>query len=131
MGSEDKIYKIVLVDDDKNFCDLFVTILQKEGLQIECYYDPDSFLKEIKNKEIPDLILLDIALPKINGFNVLNYLKKEFKDKCPKILLITNLEYTDKGEKIDSYLAKSMGADDIIFKTESLEEILKKMKNYL
>jgi len=121
---------IFLIDDDRNFCNLFTLLFEKEKINVKCFFELEDALKALEN-EIPNLILLDIAMPKINGFNGLIEIKKLLKDKTIPILFITNLDYTDNGQRVDEALARSFGADGLIHKTESLEEILKKIKFFL
>lgn len=123
-------FKIVLVDDDKSFCEVMNFVLSKEGFDIKCYTDPKVAFSEIKENP-PDLILLDIAMPQLNGFEMLVSLKKELKEKTPKIFMITALNYTDNGTKIDEDYVKSIGADGLIKKDENLKESIEKIKKAL
>lgn len=130
MNGEENKKLIFLIDDDRNFCNLFTLLLEKEKINVKCFFELEDALKALED-EIPNLILLDIAMPKINGFNCLIEIKKLLKDKTIPILFITNLDYTDNGQRVDEALARSFGADGLIHKTESLEEILKKIKFFL
>jgi len=129
MVSSEKKYRVVLVDDDKNFCE-FMSISLAQEFDIKCYTDPQEAYLAIK-EDIPDLVLLDIAMPKINGFSLLTYLKKNLQDKAPKIMIITSLEYTDNGNKIDEEYVKNMGADGLIKKEEDLQIVIEKIKKVL
>lgn len=130
MDREGKSGLIFLIDDDISFCNLFTLLLEKEGLKIKCFHDLESALKTLET-EIPNLILLDIGLPKINGFQGLIMIRKTLKDVKIPILFITNLDYTENGQKIDESLTEPLGVDGIIHKTEDLEEIIKKIKFFL
>jgi DNA-binding response OmpR family regulator len=129
MVSGEKKYRVVLVDDDKNFCE-FMSISLAQEFDIKCYTDPQESYLAIK-ENIPDLVLLDIAMPKINGFSLLTYLKKDLQNEAPKIMIITSLEYTDNGNKIDEDYVKNMGADGLIRKEEDLQIVIEKIKKVL
>jgi two-component system response regulator (stage 0 sporulation protein A) len=122
-------FRVVLVDDDKNFCE-FIGLSLAQEFDIKCYNDPYDALSEIK-KDIPDLVLLDIAMPKLNGFGLLEYLKKDLNEKAPKIIFMTALEYTDDGIKIDEEYVRNIGADGLIRKEEDTKTIIQKIKQFL
>jgi DNA-binding response OmpR family regulator len=122
-------FRVVLVDDDKNFCE-FIGLSLAQEFDIKCYNDPYDALSEIK-KDIPDLVLLDIAMPKLNGFVLLEYLKKDLNEKAPKIIFMTALEYTDDGIKIDEEYVRNIGADGLIRKEEDTKTIIQKIKQFL
>ncbi len=127
---EEKGKKIVIIDDEKSFCEVLLFALKKAGFEVIYYTDPQEAL--IKIVEIkPDLILLDLVMPIINGFDVLTYLKNDFKEKTPPIIILTNLEYTPSGIKIDDSYAVSIGTSGVIRKTSDLNEIIEKIKNFL
>lgn len=127
MAQESGAIKIVLIDDEKSFCDLFSFALKKAGFNVKYYTDPkEALLKVIEDK--PDSILLDIAIPELNGFNLFSHIKKDLQEKIPKIIFLTNLKYTANGTPIDENYIKSMGADGIIHKTEDLDKIIEKIK---
>lgn len=130
MANNEKAIKILLIDDEKSFCDIFSFALKKEGFNIEYFTDPKEALLNIVSKK-PDLILLDIAMPIINGFSILSQLKKDLKEKQPKIVFLTNLKYSADGSLIDETYAKSLGADGIIHKTEDMDKVIEKIKEFL
>jgi two-component system response regulator (stage 0 sporulation protein A) len=122
-------FRIVLVDDDKNFCE-FIGLSLAQEFDIKCYIDPQEAYLAIK-EDIPDLVLLDIAMPKLNGFGLLQYLKKDLNEKAPKIIFMTALEYTDDGIKIDEEYVRNLGADGLIRKEEDTKTIIQKIKQFL
>ena len=128
--AEKTAIKIVIIDDEKSFCELLSFVLKKEDFDVKCYTDSkDALLNIISDK--PDLILLDLAMPEMNGFSLLEHLKKDLKEIHPKILIVTNLKYTDSGMLIDDNYAKLIGAQGIIHKTGDLGEIVKKIKEVI
>ena len=128
--AEKTAIKIVIIDDEKFFCEFLSFVLKKEGFDVKCYTDSKEALLNIVSDK-PDLILLDLAMPEMNGFSLLEYLKKDLKEIHPKILIVTNLKYTDSGMPIDDNYAKLIGAQGIIHKTGDLDEIVKKIKEVI
>jgi DNA-binding response OmpR family regulator len=128
--ANEKTIKIVIIDDEKSFCELLSFVLKKEGFEIKCYNDPQEALLNIVSDK-PDLIILDLAMPVLNGFSLLEHLKKDLQEINPKILIVTNLKYTDSGIPIDENYAKSLGVDGLIHKTGDLDEMVKKIKQVI
>jgi DNA-binding response OmpR family regulator len=128
--ANEKTIKIVIIDDEKSFCELLSFVLKKEGFEIKCYNDPQEALLNIVSDK-PDLIILDLAMPVLNGFSLLEHLKKDLQEINPKILIVTNLKYTDSGIPIDENYAQSLGVDGLIHKTGDLYEMVKKIKQVI
>jgi len=128
--ANEKAIKIVVIDDEKSFCELLSFVLKKEGFDTKCYTDPQEALLNIVSDK-PDLIILDLAMPVLNGFSLLEHLKKDLPEIHPKILIVTNLKYTDSGIPIDENYAKSLGVDGLIHKTGDLDEMVKKIKQVI
>lgn len=120
---------IIIIDDEKSFCELFSFALKKEGFKVIYYTDPQEALSKIIEVKA-DLILLDLAMPVLNGFDVLTHLKNELGQKLPPILILTNLEYTPSGIKIDDNYALSIGTLGIIHKTSDLDKMINKIKSF-
>ena len=99
--------KIMVVDDDKNICELLRLYLEKEGYQVVIANDGKEAV-ELNEKEDPELILLDIMLPQLDGWQVCREIRK--KSQVPIIML------TAKGEVFDKVLGLELGADDYIVK---------------
>ena len=120
---------ILLVEDDPMLTELYQTKLEMEGYEVTIATDGEAGVAAAK-KGKPDLILLDIMLPKMNGFEVLKALKaKKSVSKIP-VVVLTNLG----GEKADSdkKLALSLGAHEFLVKTFHLpDDIVGKIKNVL
>ena len=111
--------KILVVDDEKPIVDILKYNLDKEGYEVVVAYDGQEAVK-VALSENPDLILLDIMLPKMDGFTVCKELRKKLT--CPIIML------TAKGEELDKVLGLELGADDYITKPFSMRELMARVK---
>lgn len=114
--------KILVVDDDKNICDLIGLYLKKEGYETFFAYDGEEAIEKFKSVS-PDLIVLDIMLPKIDGISVCREIRAE--SNVPIIML------TAKGETFDKVLGLEMGADDYIVKPFEAKELSARIKAVL
>lgn len=114
--------KIMVVDDDKNICELLRLYLEKEGYQVVIANDGKEAV-ELNEKEDPELILLDIMLPQLDGWQVCREIRK--KSQVPIIML------TAKGEVFDKVLGLELGADDYIVKPFETKEIVARIKAVL
>ncbi|WP_422448387.1 response regulator YycF [Thermoanaerobacterium sp. DL9XJH110] len=111
--------KILVVDDEKPIVDILKYNLTREGYSVLAAYDGDEAVRVAESAE-PDLILLDIMLPKMDGFTVCKKLRE--KMTCPIIML------TAKGEEVDKVLGLELGADDYITKPFSMRELMARVK---
>lgn len=114
MASE-KSLKVLIVDDDKNICDLLRLYLEKEGYSVILSHDGEEAVVKF-NALKPDLILLDIMLPGIDGWQVCREIRK--KSMVPIIMI------TAKGETIDKVIGLELGADDYIVKPFDTKEVI-------
>ena len=99
--------KILVVDDDKNICELLRLYLVKEGYSVTMAHDGEAALTDF-DKLHPDLVLLDVMMPVMDGWEVCRKIRA--KDNTPIIML------TAKGETYDKVLGLELGADDYIVK---------------
>ncbi|MDD7403306.1 MAG: response regulator transcription factor [Butyribacter sp.] len=114
--------KILIVDDDENIAELISLYLVKECFDTQIVYDGESALSTLKTYQ-PDLMLLDIMLPGIDGYEVLREVRKE--SNLPIILL------SAKGEVFDKVLGLELGADDYIMKPFDSKEMVARVKAVL
>ena len=112
--------KILVVDDEKPISDILKFNLVKSGYEVLCAYDGEAGLK-LALEENVDLILLDVMLPKLEGFEVLKMVRE--KKKNVPILMLTARE-----EEVDKILGLEWGADDYITKPFSMRELLARVK---
>ena len=114
--------KILVVDDDLNICELLRLYIEKEGFSVVTANDGAQALK-LFEKEQPDLIMLDIMLPELDGWQVCREIRKT--SKCPIIML------TAKGEVFDKVLGLELGADDYVVKPFEAKEVVARIRAVL
>ena len=112
--------KVLVVDDEKAIVDILSFNLKKEGYEVLCAYDGAEGLRLARGDD-PDLILLDIMLPCMDGFEVCRTLRAE-GDNVPIIMITAREEETDKVFGLEN------GADDYITKPFSMRELLARVK---
>ena len=116
---------ILVVDDEKDILDLVSYNLEQEGFKIVKTTDGPSALK-VAEKELPDLIVLDLMLPKLSGTEVCKLLKKEKETAGIPIIMLTA-----KTDEIDRVLGFELGADDYVTKPFSSRELVLRVKAIL
>ena len=114
--------KILIVDDDENIAELVSLYLTKECFDTKIANDGEAALSSAKSY-MPDLMLLDIMLPGIDGYEVLREIRKS--SSLPVILL------SAKGETFDKVLGLELGADDYIMKPFDSKEMVARVKAVL
>lgn len=119
-GLADK--KILIVDDDKNICELLRLYLEKEGYGTRLAYDGEAAFAAFE-EDAPDLVLLDIMMPKQDGWETCRKIRAT--SAVPIIML------TAKGETFDKVLGLELGADDYIVKPFDTKEVVARIKAVL
>ena len=114
--------KILVVDDDQNICELLRLYLTKEGYQVTLASDGEDALNQYGQVK-PDMVLLDVMMPKLDGWEVCRRIRKE--GDTPVIML------TAKGETFDKVLGLELGADDYIIKPFDSKELVARVKAVL
>lgn len=117
--------KILVVDDEVDLVKTIQFYLEMEGYQVLASYNGEDSLKQART-ENPDLILLDIMLPKLDGYKVCRLLKFDEKYKHIPILMMTA-----KTQEKDKLIGKETGADEYINKPFDMEELTQMIKAYL
>ena len=125
MGADGNSAKVLIVDDNKENIDLVAYFLKPQNYQILTAFDGVEAL-EIVEREEPDIILLDIMLPKMDGFQVCERIKKDRKTQFIPIIMITALK-----ELKDKIRSLEVGADDFISKPFENVELLTRVKSLL
>ena len=114
--------KIALVDDDRNILTSVSMALEAEGFEVETYNDGQSALDAFE-KRLPDMAVLDIKMPRMDGMDLLQRLRQ--KTSMPVIFL------TSKDDEVDEVLGLQMGADDYIKKPFSQRLLLERIRSLL
>lgn len=114
--------KVLVVDDDTNICDLLKMYLEKEGYEVKTANDGVEGMTVFKMYE-PDIVLLDIMMPKKDGWQVC----REIREHSQKPIIMI----TAKGETIDKVLGLELGADDFIVKPLDMKEVFARIKAVL
>jgi len=116
---------IAIVDDEPDIVELITHHLKKEGFKVREFYDGESFLTFLRDN-LPDLVILDLMLPGIDGLEVCRTLK--MNEKTSSILIIM---LTAKGTETDIVVGLELGADDYIVKPFSPRELIARVKAVL
>lgn len=116
---------ILVVEDDKDIAELIAYNLKSAGFQVSIALDGKSSLRLIKEKS-PDLIILDLMLPDMDGIDVCKYLRSNEPSKNIPVVMVTAKE-----EEIDRVLGFELGADDYIVKPFSPRELVLRIKAIL
>ncbi|MCX5703144.1 MAG: response regulator [Candidatus Omnitrophica bacterium] len=110
--------KILVVDDEKDVVEALKKRLIREGYEVTVAFDGEEALRKVK-EDNPDIILLDLTLPKLNGFEVLKEIREKHKDKWRPVIIIsgqTELDTIREGYNLeaDHYLTKPCTIDNIL-----------------
>ncbi|MFA5124972.1 MAG: response regulator [Patescibacteria group bacterium] len=121
----DKI-KVLLVEDDAMIVDMYKLRLEEEGYEV-IITDRGSQAIELAKKDDPDIILLDIILPEVDGFSVLSSLKSEVATKKIPTIIMTNL-----GQESDQERGQQLGAEEYFVKAQHTPaDVINVIKKYL
>ena len=117
--------KILIVDDEQDIVESLKFVLETSDYTCYCAYDGEEGLRLAKEIQ-PDLIILDVMMPKINGFKISRLLKFDNKYKNIPILMLTA-----RSQEEDKLIGEETGADEYITKPFELDYVLKKVDEYL
>lgn len=117
--------KILIVDDEQDIVESLKFVLETANFTCYCAYNGEDGLRLAKEL-VPDLIILDVMMPKINGFKISRLLKYDAKYKNIPILMVTA-----RTQEEDKLIGEETGADEYITKPFELGEVLKKVEQYL
>ena len=117
--------KILIVDDEQDIVETLKFILEAHGYNCFCAYNGEDGLN--KAKEImPDLIILDVMMPKINGYKISRLLKYDNKYKNIPIIMVTA-----RSQEQDKLIGEETGVNEYLTKPFELDQIVKKVEEYL
>jgi two-component system alkaline phosphatase synthesis response regulator PhoP len=117
--------QILVVEDEKNIAELITYNLERDGHRVKVATDGKKAL-EVIEREMPDLVILDLMLPKIDGLEVLRQIRSN-----PKAVLLPVIVLTAKTQEADRVVGLELGADDYVTKPFSMRELLARVKAVL
>lgn len=117
--------RILVIDDEKDIVEAIEYNLKKDGYRVNKAFDGQQGLKSAKENH-PDLIILDLMLPGINGLDVCKLLKKDSLTATVPVIMLTA-----KNEEVDKIVGFELGADDYVTKPFSLRELLARVRAVL
>ncbi len=116
---------IYTVEDDQSIRELVIYALKQSGYEVQGFAEGESFQKALE-KQIPDLVLLDLMLPGVDGETLLKNIRSDARTKYLPVIMVTA-----KGEEMDKVRALDHGADDYIVKPFGVMELLSRIKAVL
>ncbi len=117
--------KILIVDDEQDIVESLKFVLEVSGYTCYCAYNGEDGLKLAKEL-MPDLIILDVMMPKINGYKISRLLKYDNKYKDIPIIMLTARSQTE-----DKLIGEETGVNEYITKPFELDQIVKKVEEYI
>ncbi len=117
--------KILIVDDEQDIVESLKFVLETYDYTCYCAYNGEDGLK-LAREIIPDLIILDVMMPRINGYKISRLLKFDSKYKNIPILMITA-----RSQEEDKLIGEETGADEYITKPFDLDDVVKAVQKYL
>ena len=116
---------ILIVDDEEDIVELLAYNLEREGYQIAKAYDGHQALKYIRENQ-PDLVILDLMLPGVNGFEICRLIRKKPETEGMPIIMLTA-----KTDSVDKIMGLEIGADDYMTKPFNVRELLARVRSVL
>ena len=123
--------KLLIVDDDKDFAEVLATKFKASGFEVTTASDGEAGVKKAKESQ-PDLILMDVKMPKMDGVAAMIKLREDPATKNIRVILLT--AFGDPQPEIyknDARFAKELGASEYLLKTQDLDEIVVRVKELL
>ncbi len=128
----DKKYTVLIVDDDEFLLDMYSTKFREAGFNVEVAHKGTIALEKLRGGFKPEVMLLDVVMPEMDGFEVLHEIKKEGLCKDVILVILSNL-----GQKEDIERGHNLGADDYLVKAyltpkevvQKIEDIIRSKKS--
>jgi DNA-binding response OmpR family regulator len=118
--------KILLIEDDSFLIDIYTTKLKESGFSVEVASEGEEAIRKVKEGKF-DLVLLDIVLPKVDGWDILRQIKAESKLDDLKVVIISNLSQKEEVEK-----GMNLGAEKYLIKAHyTPSEVVREIKEVL
>lgn len=124
--ADNKLKRILLVEDDDSLASVYITRLQAEGFDVRRVNNGEDALASAKSYK-PDLVLLDVMMPVVSGFDVLDILRNTPETANLKIIMLTALS-----QESDQERAKSLKVDDYLIKSQVvIADVIERIKHHL
>jgi two-component system phosphate regulon response regulator PhoB len=118
--------RILLVEDDDSLANVYTTRLQTEGFDVRRVADGEEALANAKTYK-PDLVVLDVMMPKVSGFDVLDILRNTPETANLKVIMLTALS-----QESDQERAQKLGADDYLVKSQVvISDVIERIRHHL
>lgn len=108
-------HRLYLVDDDRFLLDMYAVKFKTAGHEITAFQNGEELLKALREQPAPDAILLDIVMPGMDGFEILETIQKEHLAPATKVIVLSN-----QGQESDITRAKALGAVGYIIKASAI-----------
>lgn len=119
----DKKYDILIIDDDKFLLDMYSVKFNEQGFKVDVAFGGEEALKKLRDGYAPDVILLDIVMPGVDGFEFLEKMQKENIGGDPVVIVLSN-----QGQDTEIERAKKLGAKGYIVKASAIpSEVLERV----
>ncbi len=120
--------KLLLVDDDKDVVETLKSRLEREGYIVTIACDGEAALEKVKEAD-PDVVILDLMMPKMNGFEVLKEIRQRFKDKWRPVIIVSAKTELDSvkecyGLEADHYLTKPCTFENLLRGIETMVSLI-------
>lgn len=122
-GDTTTLDRVLIIDDDVELCDLITEFLKEEGFQVQSVHDPETGLARLATESF-SIVILDVMLPRFNGFELLRRLRAT-GNNVPVLLL------TARGEEVDRIVGLEIGADDYLAKPFNTRELTARLRAIL
>lgn len=119
---------VLIVDDEEDVCELLRVLLEARGLVVETAGDGHQAIERIEQK-CPDLILLDLKMPRLGGYELFVRLRSDEKHKTIPIIVITAL--TQESDHNDEEWARRMGAEGFLTKPLDMEDLGRRVEEFV
>jgi len=122
--------KVLLVDDDADFCEATALLLESKGYEVILAYDGKEGLDKVR-AEKPDVVILDVMMPEMNGYDVCVVLKADPELKKIPVVLLTAVDQAIFKTAYTQHMGLMTEADDYIAKPVESEELVKRVEGLL
>jgi DNA-binding response OmpR family regulator len=126
-------YKILVVDDEQDIIETLKSGLSRQGYEVITAYNGEEALVKVRDED-PDIILLDLIMPKLNGFEVLKEIRQKHKDRWRPVIIISaksDLDSTKECYQLeaDHYLIKPCSLENILHGVKTMISLIPQRKN--